>query len=56
MYVLKEEKINDEYGRQTKGQDIGDVLRRKGISITYTRQTNNEKILDILNNLIENVY
>ncbi len=51
--MVKETGIKDEYG-QTKLEDIGNVFRRKGISVSYTRQTNNEKILDLINDLIDN--
>jgi type III restriction enzyme len=51
--MVKEVGVNDEYVGRMKLEDIGDVLRSKGISVTYTRQTNNEEILDIINDLIE---
>ncbi|XOQ14020.1 MAG: Type III restriction enzyme [Shouchella clausii] len=51
--IIKEVGANDEYGGQTKLEDIGNVLRRKGISVSYIRQTNNEKMLEIINQLIE---
>ncbi len=50
--TVKEAGING-YENQIGLEDIGDMLRKKGISVTYTRQTNNEKILDIVNQLIE---
>lgn len=52
--MIKEVGMENEYEVKMKMEDIGDVLRRKGISVTYTRQTNNEKIIDIINDLIEN--
>lgn len=51
--MVKEVGANDEYGGQTKFEDLGDVLRGKGISVSYIRQTNNEKMLEIINDLIE---
>lgn len=51
--MVKETEIYDEYG-QTKLEDISEVFRSKGISVSYTRQTNNEKILEIINDLIDN--
>lgn len=55
--MVKEVRASDEYEAQTNLENIGDVLRKKGISVvTYTRQINNEKILDIVNQLIEKTY
>ncbi|WLR54609.1 type III restriction-modification system endonuclease [Mesobacillus subterraneus] len=51
--MVKEEEFKDKYKGQTNLGDLGDMLSKKGISVTYTRQTNNETILGIVNQLID---
>ncbi|WP_176555763.1 type III restriction-modification system endonuclease [Virgibacillus ndiopensis] len=50
--TVKEAGING-YDDQIGLENVGDMLREKGISVTYTRQTNNEQILGIINDLIK---
>lgn len=47
--MVKEVGIKDEYEAQTDLDEVSDVLRRKGISVTYSRQTMRQYLILLTN-------
>lgn len=51
--MIKEEELKSKYAEDEGTDNLGDILRKKGINVNYRKQTNNEEILNIVNQIIK---